>query len=730
MKTKTIPEKTQLQILLNLFNEGRLTSDSLHSFFTKMFSIIYDLTGIETGGVYLYDETLERAGLEYSENIPGSLLSQYDQIQRHSTLFQAVFLNGEIHGETENIPGISGENRSRLVYVPIFFGDRVNGCIMAASENPDKQDYEEDAILAFIGRNSGIIIEKIKTEEFINKSRDVYDSLYKQLQTSIEKYEETNERLNIMNEILIQSQDELIDINSKLKKSEERYRQLYEGSRDGWAMIDLDGNFVEFNSIFCSMHGYSSKEMLTMTNIEITVPRWRKWEETEVLEKQLKKRGYSDLYEKEHLRKDGTTFPVEIRAYAVKEEGKDVGYWAFVRDITDRKRIEKELKEAKARAEDSELIKSAFIANVSHEIRTPMNAIIGYTDLIMQDDLPEQHREYLQIIKNSGKLLLSIINDILDLSKIEAGQIDVERIPFSLESVLESVGHNGRILLAQKESGVTLSSNIPENVSNYITSDPTTILQVMNNLMSNAVKFTPEGTIEYGVRLVDPKTIQFYVKDTGIGIRDDSVGRIFNRFQQADITTKRKYGGTGLGLNISKKLVELIGGNLDVISPVGGGKGSLFYFNIPYVPARRKKPAETGKRVKEIPDRPCTILVAEDNHVNQTLTKRVLEKAGYTVITADDGKEALNRYKTVPDIDLILMDIQMPVVDGLEAITVIRDIENSENREKTPVIALTAHAMKSDMSECIAAGCDDFITKPVNRDSLIETIENYLFKNS
>ncbi len=292
------------------------------------------------------------------------------------------------------------------------------------------------------------------------------------------------------------------------------------------------------------------------------------------------------------------------------------------------------------------------------------------------------------------------------------------------------MGHNGKILLTQKQSGVTLSCRVPDAVNDYILSDPTTILQVMNNLMSNAVKFTDEGSIEYGARLADPKTLQFYVKDTGIGVSEDSASKIFDRFQQAEVTTKRKYGGTGLGLSISKKLVELIGGTLDVVSPVGGGRGSLFFFNIPYVPAKDVKPDAVPVRAVTKPERLCTILVVEDNLVNQKLTRRILEKTGYRVVTADDGRDALVKLKTEPQIDCVLMDIQMPVLDGLEAVSIIREAETRENRSRIPIIALTAHAMKSDMAECLKAGCDDYITKPVNRDSLLETIARHLIKKN
>jgi len=283
--------------------------------------------------------------------------------------------------------------------------------------------------------------------------------------------------------------------------------------------------------------------------------------------------------------KDGNEYPIAASAAPIiTSQGDHIGVVLVFRDIT----------EKLAKAEESDRLKSAFLANMSHEIRTPLNPILGYTDLMLEDELSDEHRENLETIKESVNLLLAIINDILDLSKIEAGQIEVEQVPLSLESIFKNVNSNYKTVITHNQKDITLRESYPDNISKSIIADPTRLQQIMNNLMSNAVKFTDSGFIEYGVRLRDENKLEFYVRDTGIGIAEDKQEEIFRPFLQADVSHTRKYGGTGLGLTISKKLVELLGGEIKVTSNVANSHGTTFYFTIPYKPieTETKNPKE------------------------------------------------------------------------------------------------------------------------------------------
>jgi signal transduction histidine kinase/CheY-like chemotaxis protein/predicted hydrocarbon binding protein len=389
----------------------------------------------------------------------------------------------------------------------------------------------------------------------------------------------------------------------------------------------------------------------------------------------------------------------------------------------ERKKVEEEMRNARSKAEESDKAKSEFLANMSHEIRTPMNAIIGYVDLMLLDNVSMEHRGYLETLKDNGKLLLNLINDILDVSKIEAGQLVVENEAFSLKELFDAKESAINALISKSGSEIRLRKNYPANIAAQIYSDNTRLQQILNNLLSNAVKFTQEGTVEFGVSLADNSMLEFYVKDSGIGVEEKDHPKIFEMFGQADASSTRSHGGSGLGLTISKKLVELMGGKIWVES--GKGKGSVFYFTLPYNPVTvindENKTAELPSEI----EKDCLLLV-EDNIVNQRLTRLILEKSGYKVLTANNGQIAVDMYKDHKEIKLILMDVQMPVLDGLLATQAIREYEAAAGLNRTPVIALTAHAMKGDKEKCIEAGCDNYLSKPIMMEVLVATIKKYI----
>ena len=383
---------------------------------------------------------------------------------------------------------------------------------------------------------------------------------------------------------------------------------------------------------------------------------------------------------------------------------------------------------SKEKAEESERIKSAFLSNMSHEIRTPLNAIIGFSELMLDKRYSSEYREFLIQIKRNSDLLLMLVNDILDFSKIQAGKTEIENIPFSMKLLISYVRLNVRSLLSQNINSVEIRECFPENYSEYISGDLLKILQVFNNLISNAVKFTKEGYIEYGFNILGDN-IEFFVHDSGIGISKKEQDSIFKLFEQADVSTTRKYGGTGLGLTISKKIVELMGGKIYVNSEKG--KGAIFKFEIPYIPVDKfiKKNEEKLLINNQLDNlQNYKILLVEDNPVNQLVAKKILEKFSATVLIAFNGEEAIDIFKKDLSINLILMDIQMPILDGVEATIRIREMEKKENRKRMPIVAFTAGAFNVDRDKALKSGCDDYINKPINTKRLLEVINNIIKK--
>lgn len=389
----------------------------------------------------------------------------------------------------------------------------------------------------------------------------------------------------------------------------------------------------------------------------------------------------------------------------------------------ERKKVEEETRNARKKAEESDKAKSEFLANMSHEIRTPMNAIIGYVDLMLQDKVSTEHRDYLETLKDSGKLLLNLINDILDVSKIEAGQLVIDSVASSLKELVDAKEAWIKGVALKSGHEVNIVKKYSDVIADEVYIDPSRLQQILNNLLSNAVKFSEKGTIEFGVVLKDESTLEFYVKDSGIGIKEKDHKKIFEMFGQADASSTREHGGSGLGLTISKKLVELMGGKIWVESIKG--KGSTFFFTLPYKPVNvssTKKP-----KIEKAPEiEKDKLMLVEDNLINQRLTKLILEKAGYQVITASNGQEAVDYYKKHDGIKLVIMDIQMPVLDGLSATQIIRFHEAEQKLKRTPIIALTAHAMKGDKEKCLEAGCDNYLSKPIMLDVLVNTIKKYI----
>ena len=520
---------------------------------------------------------------------------------------------------------------------------------------------------------------------------------------------------------LVEAEQKKLD--QRLRDQQFYTRSLIESNIDALMMADPSGIITDVNKQMEALTGCTRDELIGAPfKSYFTDP-----ERAEAAIKLVLREKKVTDYELTACALDGTKTVVSYNATTFYDRGRNLqGVFAAARDVTESKRVEAELQQAKAMAETASLAKSDFLASMSHEIRTPMNAIVGIADLLAKTPLSEEQDKYVQIFRRAGDNLLNLINDILDLSKVEASQLELERTGFSLHDLLDKV----REMVAGRasEKGLTLVCEIAPDVSTDRMGDPTRLRQVLLNLLGNAIKFTESGKVALRVTGdKDPQTpgaLRFTISDTGIGIPGEKLGAVFERFTQADSSTTRRYGGSGLGLTISKRLVELMGGRIWVES--GVGKGSVFSFAVPLEiwtrPARRAQvPIGAGP---ETALSALRVLLVEDSPDNRIITVAYLRDTPYQIEIAENGKVAYEMF-IASRYDLVLMDRQMPVMDGLTATRAIRAWEQLNRRTPVPIIALTASALKGDQEECLAAGCTAYLSKPIKQEVLLQAIKEH-----
>lgn len=523
-----------------------------------------------------------------------------------------------------------------------------------------------------------------------------------------------------------------------LHESQLLFKTLAEMSPVGIFRTRADGYTTYVNPKWCELSGLPYGEALGDGWINAVHPS-----DKEIVKNNWKERtskGIQSTAEYRFIRPDGRIVWVLGLAKPERDGETITGYIGTITDITEQKnaelllkqraqeieeqnkeyrRLNEELSTAKAKAEESDKLKSTFLANMSHEIRTPMNAICGFSRLLERSTLDEKKRsEYVDIINTNSQQLLGIINDIVDISKIESGQVSLSTKEVDLNTMIENVVSTLTPTLSTRNVRLEFTHKLAPPQSKVIT-DEIKLQQVLTNLLVNAIKFTKEGTIEVAYSLKDESTLEFTVRDTGIGIAKENISQIFERFHQVEGSSVDSRKGTGLGLPISKGFVELMGGSIWVESEVG--KGSCFGVTLPYSPADYKSSSKNTGSKTASNWFGKTILVVEDDVHTQFFLKEVLADTGVSTISVDDGKKAVKQCRENKSIDLVLMDIKLPKMNGLEATKEIRKFKQS-----LPIIAQSAHAFSSDSEKAFEAGCNAFITKPIDAKELYEKISQYL----
>lgn len=500
-----------------------------------------------------------------------------------------------------------------------------------------------------------------------------------------------------------------------IKRQKEEFETIFNTSKDGIAILDLESNFLEFNNSYIEMTGFSREELLQKSCIELTAPQ--DVERSRQAMSDVMTKGAVTNFEKTCVVKDGRQIIITMSMVLMPDKKRIL---ASTKDITQSRKMQEELIEAKEAAERANDAKGLFLANMSHEIRTPLNGIMGLTELVLMSNLEPKQYDYLSKVQKSSKALLSIINDILDYSKIEAGKLDLEHISFDPQALFETVTSLFEYQAQQKglKFEVSVSTPLPR-----LMGDPLRLTQILNNLVGNAIKFTREGEVTLNVtgkqRGDTGYDVYFAVRDTGIGMTVEQQNRLFSPFTQADSSFTRSFGGTGLGLSITKQLVTLMEGTIEVDSLFGQGTTFVvrLYFDRDTDQAVTLNPQETA----QLPLGSGQVLLVEDNEINQIVAVELLKKLGLRVDIAENGREAIDKVLK-GDYKIIFMDLQMPIMDGFEATQTIRGLYGAQ---ELPIVAMTAAVMEKDLQHIRDVGMNDYVSKPVSLQDLTKVLHQW-----
>jgi PAS domain S-box-containing protein len=489
------------------------------------------------------------------------------------------------------------------------------------------------------------------------------------------------------------------------------------------SITNHNNKIIFVNNAFCNTYGYSEEEIIGKDISILRSAEYKEFPAEKILSDTISGGWTGELT---NVRKDGSEFPIELSTSHIKDKtGNPIALIGIAVDITERRKVQQELIYAKEKAEESDRLKSAFLANMSHELRTPLNAIIGFSGLMIDSGPDENTLSYSQIILKSGQHLLSLVEDIFDITMIETGHLKINYEKADILSLMKEVRDimNGE-RIRENKTGIRINLNLDGiEDQKYLVTDVRKLKQILMNLLKNALKFTDAGSIEFGYTKVDKaerSMFRFYVRDTGIGIDKKYHNAIFNIFRQIDDTHTRKFGGMGIGLSIAKKTVELLGGDIWVESEFSAG--SVFYFTIPVLQYKEEQDLKKGISskimVKDYPGK--TILIAEDEQSNFDFLKILLTRMNIRVLWARNGQEAVSFCESDSSIDLVLMDVKMPLLNGYAATKLIK-----LKRPELPVIAQTAYAMITDKQEADEAGCNGYLSKPIKINQITEMLERF-----